>query len=190
MGDLRERYVGVEAVLGEVVVAREITGRLHRPKGEAEPWCSSTGDVEYVETEIALSYGATLCKQCYRPALAHLARMDASPVEDRLAEHDTPAEVETDVSHLDPPRSAREKVDALTAEVLVASGGADVYHAPTASGNAVCGRAVDDVRRRRVDQTPPRARPCKRCFTADVVGRYTGREAPEHAVVEATAARR
>ena len=50
--------------------------------------------------------------------------MEASPVEDRLAEHDTPAEVETDVSELEEPTEAP-PVDAITPDVLVASGGAD-----------------------------------------------------------------
>lgn len=185
MGDLLARYDGVEAVLGDVAVATEITGRLHRPTGDGDAWCGATTDAEYVETDLALSYGADLCQRCYRGALAHLARMEASPVEDRLAEHDTPAEVETDVSELEEPTEAR-PVDAITPEVLVASGGADTYHAPSADGEAVCGENVDTTRRR-VDQTPPAARPCSRCFTDRVVREYDGRDADEHAVVEAIA---
>lgn len=185
MGDLRARYDGVEAVLGDVTVATEITGTLHRPEGDGDAWCGATADVEYVETEVALEYGADLCQRCYRGALAHLARMSSSPVEDRLAEHDTPAEVETDVSELEEPTEAR-PVGAITPEVLVATGGASTYHAPSAGGGPVCGEDVDTTRRR-VDQTPPAARPCSRCFTDRVVREYDGRDADEREVVEAIA---
>ena len=186
MGDLLARYDGVEAVLGDVAVATEITGRLHRPEGDGDPWCGTAADrVEYVETEVALEYGADLCQNCYQGALAHLARMEASPVEDRLGEHDAPAEVETDVSELAEPTEAR-PVGAITPEVLVGVGDADTYHAPSADGDPVC-REDADMRRRRLDQTPPTARPCSRCFTAEVVSEYAGRDADEREAVEAIA---
>lgn len=186
MGDLRERFAGAEAVLGDVTVATEITGRLHRPKGDGDPWCGATSDAEYVDTETALEYGASLCQRCYRPAFVHLARMSSSPVEDRLAEHDTPAEVETDVSDLEPPTSDPEPLDAITVAVLVAGGDAETYHAPDADGNPVCGEDVT-ARRRRLDQTPPAARPCRKCFSAEVVSEYAGRDADEREAVEAIA---
>ena len=186
MGDLLARYDGVEAVLGDVTVAREITGRLHRPKGDGDAWCGATADGEYVETEVALEYGADLCQRCYRPALVHLARMESSPVEDRLAEHDTPAEVETDVSDLEPPTSDPEPLDAITVAVLVGVGDAETYHAPDADGDPVCGEDVT-ARRRRLDQTPPAARPCSRCYSAEVVAEYAGRDADEREAVEAIA---
>ena len=185
MGDLLARYDGVEAVLGDVVVAVEITGTLHRPENDGDAWCGAASDAEYVDTEVALEYGASLCQRCYRPALVHLARMSSSPVADRLAEHDTPAEVETDVAALedtsDPPR-----VDAIIREVLVATGGASTYHAPSADGDPVCGENVDTTRRR-LDQTPPAARPCSECYSAEVVTEYAGRDADERAAVEAIA---
>jgi hypothetical protein len=185
MGDLLARYDGVEAVLGDVAVATEITGRLHRPKDDGKAWCGATSDAEYVEVGVALEYGADLCQRCYRPALAHLARMSSSPVEDRHGSPEAPSEVSTDVSELEEPTSAR-PVDAITPEVLVAVGGADTYHAPSADGEAVCGEGVDTTRRR-VDQTPPAARPCSRCFTAEVVSEYAGRDADEREAVEAIA---
>jgi hypothetical protein len=184
MGDLRQRYDGVEAVLGDVTVATEVTGRLHRPKGDGEPWCNSTTNVEYVETAVALEYGAELCKSCYRPALAHLARMESSPVEDRHADATTPPEVASDTAEL--PTADPEPLDAITPAVLVATGGASTYHAPAAGDEPLCGETVDTTRRR-LDQTPPAARPCSVCFTGAVVAEYDGRDADEHAVVEAVA---
>jgi hypothetical protein len=185
MGDLRQRFDGVEAVLGDVAVATEITGTLHRPEGDGDAWCGATADGEYVETEVALEYGASLCQRCYRSALVHLARMEASPVEDRHGSPSAPSEVSTDVSDLEEPTSAR-PVDAITPEVLVATGGASTYHAPSADGDPVCGEDVDTTRRR-VDQTPPAARPCSRCFTNRVVREYGGRDADEREAVEAIA---
>jgi len=186
MGDLRRRYDGVEAALGDVAVATEITGTLHRPAGEGEPWCGSTAPeaVDYVETEVALEYGADLCQNCYRAALAHLARMSSSPVSDRRGRHDAPPAVSTDASHLAGPEPPQ--LDALTAAVLVTTNGANTYHAPGASGEPLCGESIDTTRRR-VDQTPPTARPCQRCFTAKVVAEYDGRDSEEGEVVEAIA---
>ena len=186
MGDLLARYDGVEAVLGDVAVATEITGRLHRPEGDGDPWCGATTDAEYVEVGVALEYGADLCQRCYRPALVHLARMESSPVEDRLSEHDTPAEVETDVSELEPRTSDPEPLDAITVAVLVGVGGGDTYHAPAADGDPVCGEDVT-ARRRRLDQTHPAARTCSRCYSAEVVSEYAGGDADVDEAVEAIA---
>jgi hypothetical protein len=173
MTDLRERYTGIEAVLGDVTVARDISGRLHRPDEDGDPWCRSTGEVEYVETSIALGYGARLCKSCYRPALAHLARMEATPVEDTAKPTPNPPAVEAtpefDKARPDP-------LGALTAEVLVATGGAGTFHAPSGDGTPFCGLSVTTTRRE-PHKTPPSARPCRRCFAERVVEEYAPRDA-------------
>jgi hypothetical protein len=186
MDDLRQRFDGVEAVLGDVAVATEITGTLHRPEGDGDAWCGATADGEYVETEVALEYGASLCQRCYRSAVVHLARMSSSPVEDRHGSPEAPSEVTTDVSELSPRTSDPEALGAITVAVLVGVGGGDTYHAPAADGDPVCGEDVDTTRRR-LDQTPPAARPCSRCYSAEVVAKYAGRDADEREAVEAIA---
>jgi hypothetical protein len=188
MGDLRQRYDGFRAALSDVVVFRATTGRIHRPEGDGEAWCNTTTDVEYVDLSRALAVGGELCKSCYRPALAHLARMDSSPVIDTKAEHDTPAAVSTTNPGTRPSEEGL-PLGAITASVLVATGGADTYHAPGEDGAPACDTSVTTTRRR-LDQTPPSARPCRRCFADAVVDRYAGRGGGESAVVEAAEARK
>jgi hypothetical protein len=196
---LRDRYDGVEAVLEDVAVATEITGTLHRPAGDGEPWCKTpdTG-VEYVDMAVALEHGGELCKGCFRAALAHLARMDDSPVEDTgpvdteaedtEKETPTPGGVNTGVEDpgagsgdTEPPTAnddvPGERLDAVPREVLVAGAGAIAYHAPAGEDRALCGRTVDG-RRRKVEHTPPSTRPCQECFTERLVDAYSGRDRP------------
>jgi len=194
---LRDRYDGVEAVLEDVAVATEITGTLHRPAGDGEPWCKTpdTG-VEYVDMAVALEHGGDLCKGCFRAALAHLARMDDSPVEDTGVEPDEDGGAEredTGVEDLavedtgngsgdtEPPTAnddvPGERLDAVPREVLVAGAGAIAYHAPAGEDRALCGRTVDG-RRRPVEHTPLSTRPCQKCFSERVVDAYSGRKRP------------
>lgn len=185
MTRLRDEYDGAEEVLPDVTVAPEVTGTIHRPTGDAEPWCHSTADTEYVETETALDYGAELCLKCYRPVLEHLARAEETPVEHAT---DPPDISSPDaVDHGPPPAeedTPPERVDALTAEVLVGTGGANTFHAPASDDVALCGEEVHGTRRR-ADQAPASSRPCRQCFTDAIVERYAPRDADLAAVTEA-----
>jgi len=49
----------------------------------------------------------------------------------------------------------------------------------------VCGEHVDGTRRR-VDHAPPSARPCRSCFTEQVVEAHTGRDGAAPGVLRAT----
>jgi len=77
---LRDEYTGVVDALPDVTVGSDVTGTLHRPDGDGDAWCNSLDDAAYFETEIALAYGAELCRGCFRASLEHLARSEESPV--------------------------------------------------------------------------------------------------------------
>jgi len=177
---LRDEYRGVSEALPDVLVASDITSRLHRPVGDGDVWCSSRGDeFDYVETEIALAYGAPVCRSCFGAAMEYLARTPSSPVERADGEEvriDTPADQLA-------PEIVDERLDALTAEVLVAVGGrsSTTFHAPVEGDEPVCDASANFARRA-VDKTSPSARPCRDCFSDEVVKRYGGRDADRRAV--------
>lgn len=172
MGELLDRYDGVAEVLEEVTVITPPTGRLHRAGEEGEPWCGSGASTEAVNTDQALAFGCSLCQNCYRAVFAHLSRMESSPVEDVSGVSRPSPDVTLDVDG----QRAKHRLDSLTAEVVVGTSGADTFHAPASDELGLCGEEVSGTRRP-VHQTPPSARPCRRCFTVDVVEEYAGRDA-------------
>jgi len=184
MSDLLDRYDGVEYALDDVIAALDVSATIHRVDEDGAAWCGSSGDFEYYESSVALAYGAEPCTRCYEAALEALARIDETPVERPGVEC---PEVDAAAVTPEPERDVRDRLplDELPPEVLVGTGGRQVYHAPASDHTAICREEVDGTRRA-LSLVPGSARPCKRCFSDRVVEAYGERGAEAEAPAAAT----